>query len=146
MELLSIKEASKWATEHLGKEVSTSNISYLIQYGRIKKIGENGSTQILKEELATYYEKSFTGRRELDWKDKLGDDLNWVLSFDYYNYQRYHESLNNVTPADVYNGRANQIIKRRLKIKQKTLNERKNSYFKNKLLDENKKSLSFVLE
>jgi transposase len=63
----------------------------------------------------------------------------------YYNYQRYHESLNNVAPADVYTGRAYQIIKRRLKIKQKTLNERKNSYFKNKLLDQKKKSLSFVM-
>jgi putative transposase len=73
-------------------------------------------------------------------KRKLGEFIY------YYNDQRYHESLNNVTPADVYTGRANQIIKRRLKIKQKTLNERKNSYFKNKILVENKKSLSFVME
>ena len=36
-ELLSIKEASLWATEYLDKNVTTSNISYLIQYGRIKK-------------------------------------------------------------------------------------------------------------
>lgn len=48
-ELLSIKEASQWATEYLDKNVTTSNISYLIQYGRIKKIGDNGSTQVLKE-------------------------------------------------------------------------------------------------
>ena len=38
-ELLSIKEASLWATEYLDKNVTTSNISYLIQYGRIRKIG-----------------------------------------------------------------------------------------------------------
>jgi len=63
----------------------------------------------------------------------------------YYNYQRYHESLHNVTPADAYYGRANQILKRRLKIKQQTLNNRKNNYLKNRLLDENKKSLSFVM-
>ncbi|GHV27085.1 hypothetical protein FACS1894176_08620 [Bacteroidia bacterium] len=37
-ELLTIKEASEWATNHTGKSVTTSNISYLIQYGRIKKI------------------------------------------------------------------------------------------------------------
>jgi hypothetical protein len=30
---LTIKEASVWATNHLGKNVTTSNISYLIQYG-----------------------------------------------------------------------------------------------------------------
>lgn len=63
----------------------------------------------------------------------------------YYNYQRYHESLDNVTPADVYYGRANQVIKRRLKIKERTLNERKNSYFKNKLINEKHKSLSFAI-
>ena len=82
-ELLSIKEASEWATEHLGKNVTTSNISYLIQYGRIKKNGSNGTTQVSKQELISYY-KSYNGYRELSWKDQLGKDLNWVLSFDQY--------------------------------------------------------------
>lgn len=82
-ELLSIKEASKWATEHLCKTVTTSNISYLIQYGRIKKIGSNGTTQVSKQELINYY-KSYKGHRELSWKDQLGTDLNWALSFDQY--------------------------------------------------------------
>ena len=31
MELMTIKEASNWASEYLGKQVTTSNISYLIQ-------------------------------------------------------------------------------------------------------------------
>ena len=39
-ELLTIKQASDWATEFLSKNITTSNISYLINYGRIKKIGE----------------------------------------------------------------------------------------------------------
>lgn len=82
-ELISIKEASEWATEHLGKKVTTSNISYLIQYGRIKKMGENGTTQIQKHDLISYY-KSYKGKRALSWKDQLGDDLNWALSFDQY--------------------------------------------------------------
>lgn len=82
-ELLTIKEASEWATYHLGKNVTTSNISYLIQYGRIKKIGDNGSTQISKDDLLKYY-KSYNGHREISWKDQLGDDLNWALSFDQY--------------------------------------------------------------
>lgn len=81
--LLSIKEASEWATQHLGKNVTTSNISYLIQYGRIKKIGDNGSTQVSKTELLKYY-KSYNGQREFSWKDQLGKDLNWALSFDQY--------------------------------------------------------------
>jgi DNA modification methylase len=80
---LTIKEASEFATKYLGKNVTTSNISYLIQYGRIKKIGENGSTQVLKEDLINYY-KSYNGQREVSWKDQLGNDLNWALSFDQY--------------------------------------------------------------
>ena len=81
-ELLTIKQASDWATEFLSKNITTSNISYLINYGRIKKIGENGSTLIDKNELITYY-NSYYGNRELNWKDQLGDDLNWTLSFDW---------------------------------------------------------------
>jgi len=82
-DLLSIKEASAWATNHLGKNVTPSNISYLIQYGRIKKFGANGNIQVSRKELTSYY-KSFNGRRELSWKDQLGGDLNWALSFDQY--------------------------------------------------------------
>ena len=80
-ELLSIQEASTWATDYLGKEVSTSNISYLIQYGRVRKIGENSSTQIYKSDLEKYY-RSYHGKREVEWKKELGEDLNWALSFD----------------------------------------------------------------
>jgi hypothetical protein len=82
-ELLSIKEASEWASAYLDKNVTTSNISYLIQYGCVKKIGENGSTQILKDELVNYY-KEQKNTKEDSWKDQLGNDLNWALSFDQY--------------------------------------------------------------
>ncbi|KAF0129149.1 MAG: DNA methylase N-4/N-6 domain protein [Bacteroidetes bacterium] len=82
-ELLSIKEASQWASEYLDKNVTTSNISYLIQYGRIKKIGDNGSTQVLKEELVEYYKDQKKNRQE-EWKEQLGEDLNWALSFEQY--------------------------------------------------------------
>jgi hypothetical protein len=48
-ELLSIKEASQWASEYLEKNVTTSNISYLIQYGRIKKLKETARHKSLKK-------------------------------------------------------------------------------------------------
>jgi len=44
---------------------------------------------------------------------------------DYYNNQRYHEALGNVTPADVYFGRSKQIKIQRQEIKMKTLKERR---------------------
>ena len=43
----------------------------------------------------------------------------------HYNNRRYHESLGNVTPADVYLGRATSIIKRREKIKKQTVEKRR---------------------
>ena len=44
---------------------------------------------------------------------------------DHYNHQRYHESLNNVTPSDVYFGRAQAILNKRERIKHKTLETRR---------------------
>jgi putative transposase len=49
---------------------------------------------------------------------------------EHYNHERYHESLNNVTPADVYFGRAQAILKRREKIKDKTIETRRLQYRK----------------
>ena len=44
---------------------------------------------------------------------------------DYYNYQRYHEGLGNVTPYDVYTGRRLEIIQRRKEVKSRTLEVRR---------------------
>jgi len=49
---------------------------------------------------------------------------------EHYNHQRYHESLNNVTPADVYFGRSNEILKHRERIKQQTIQHRRLQYRK----------------
>ncbi|MBM2815972.1 MAG: hypothetical protein HW421_2734 [Ignavibacteria bacterium] len=82
-DFISLKEASYWASEYLKKNVTVSNISYLIQYGRIRKFGDNGNTFISKDELIQYY-KSYNGNRELSWREQLGTDLNWALSFEQY--------------------------------------------------------------
>jgi len=76
--LINLKEASNWASQYLNRKVTTSNISYLLQYGRIKKYGSNGNPLINIEELKEYYDSY---DKEKHWKKKLGEDLNWHLSF-----------------------------------------------------------------
>ncbi len=41
-----------------------------------------------------------------------------------YNHRRYHESLNNLTPADVYFGRGQTILLERKRIKRRTIQHR----------------------
>ncbi len=43
----------------------------------------------------------------------------------HYNHQRYHESLQNLTPADVYFGRGQTILLQRERIKRKTIEHRR---------------------
>ena len=51
----------------------------------------------------------------------------------YYNYQRYHESLQNLTPAEVYFGTGQKKLKQRKLIKNRTLNARKKQFCENQL-------------
>jgi transposase InsO family protein len=46
----------------------------------------------------------------------------------YYNHERYHESLDNVTPADAYFGRKYEVVSEREKIKKRTMRKRKKEY------------------
>ena len=50
----------------------------------------------------------------------------------YYNNERYHESLDNVTPADVYFGRQYAVLSERSKIKRRTMERRKREYLAQK--------------
>jgi len=47
------------------------------------------------------------------------------LFVNYYNNDRYHEAFNNLTPADVYYGRAPEILTIRQRLKKKTMLKRK---------------------
>ena len=44
---------------------------------------------------------------------------------DHYNHRRYHESLDNLTPADVYFGRGPTILAQRARIKRQTIEHRR---------------------
>lgn len=47
----------------------------------------------------------------------------------YYNHERYHESLDNLTAADVFYGRGEEILSQRELIKQNTLAMRKQIHY-----------------
>lgn len=82
-ELLTIKQAATWASDYTHKNITPANISYLIQYGKAKKWEEEGRIKIAVSDLENYY-NNYKNVRERIFKEKLGQDLNWALSFDQY--------------------------------------------------------------
>jgi putative transposase len=50
-------------------------------------------------------------------------ELEWVIAdFDeYYNNQRYHESLENMTPANIYYGKDKEVKNKQEKIMRRTM-------------------------
>lgn len=70
----------------------------------------------------------------IELENALNDFIN------YYNNNRLHESLGNLAPVDVYFNRGDQILKKREKIKQKTIFQRR----VNHMLKNQNNSLSFV--
>ena len=65
------------------------------------------------------------------------EELEYAMAefVDYYNNHRYHESLNNLTPADVYFGRGEKVLKERASIKKKTIKQRRTNYYKQKHME-----------
>ena len=57
----------------------------------------------------------------------LPSDLEAQVSVfvEHYNHRRYHESLNNLTPDDVYRGRGQSILLERQRIKRQTIQQRR---------------------
>ena len=63
----------------------------------------------------------------------LPGELKAVLQqfVNYYNHERYHESLKSLTPADVFYGRGQEILEQREKIKLATLAQRRKMHYDN---------------
>lgn len=85
--------------------------------GKIERWHRSMKNQIL---LDNYY---FTS--------ELEEQLQKFVS--YYNHERYHESLNNLTPADVFYGRGEEIFDEREMIKQNTMALRKQMHYDKKI-------------
>ena len=65
----------------------------------------------------------FTGPRHYYLPWNLEQEINSFVH--YYNHERVHESLDNMTPADVYHGRAREIQTMRSLVKEHTLLQRR---------------------
>jgi hypothetical protein len=61
-------------------------------------------------------------------KGALKDFTRKLHLLSYYDNERYHESLDNVAPADVHFGRQYAVLSERSKIKRRTMERRKKEY------------------
>ena len=70
---------------------------------------------------------AFTTRRNVNWQSydkEIGEPKSKVTEQNYCNYQRYHETLGNITPADGYYGRREAILAQSAEVEQQTLEAR----------------------
>jgi len=148
----------------LDRAIAFTGVSHVDVINRPRLLSDNGSCYVAKE-LAGYledqgigharskpyhpqtqgkierYHRSLKNIIELDnyWlPDELRDQIGAFV--DYYNNRRYHEALNNLTPADVYFERAQVILDKRERTRRRTMKQRR-SHYRNMLIvkDENAK-------
>ena len=79
--VLTLAQASAWASERVGRNITPSNIAYLVNYGRVPRANAAGPLMVRAADLERYY-AAVGGRRESLYKRRLGGDLNWRLSFE----------------------------------------------------------------
>lgn len=82
-DLVSISDASAWASDFLNRNVTNSNIGYLIQYALIRKFSSKGILMVSLSDLKKYYETSKKSNFE-QWNRHHDKSLNWTLAFDNY--------------------------------------------------------------
>ncbi len=82
--LLTAAQASAWASDKMGYTVTPSNITYLVNYGLIpNRLSPEYGLRVAIADLEEYY-AARAGYRENAFKQALGQDLNWRLSFEEY--------------------------------------------------------------
>jgi transposase InsO family protein len=101
-------QLSSWLEQH-GMTHTRGRPYHPMTQGKIERYHRSMKNQIL---LENYY---LPGQLEARLAEFVA----------YYNTRRYHESLSNLTPADIYFGRGQTILTRRQKIKLKTIELRR---------------------
>mgnify|MGYP000412344847 CR=1 FL=1 len=128
------------ATQALFDEAKRLAIGFCLGYAELTPHGEHYNTSILTDQasniVARYRKIHLPGHVEYDDERAfqhlekryfLPGDLERQIGIfvEHYNNHRYHESLDNLTPADVYHGRGAKILKRREEIKKQTIRKRR---------------------
>jgi len=138
----------------LEKAIAVSGVAHVFVQHRPRLLSDNGSCYISGELQQYLADRGFTHSRGKPYHpmtqgkiERYHRSMKNILLLDnyyspeelkapiaefveYYNHRRYHESLANVTPADVYHGRAAEILARRERIKNETIRRRRNDYRK----------------
>lgn len=65
MDFFSPKDAARWASRYLGKNVTSNNVLYLINYGKIGNYAQNARENLIsKTELKAYYDSVILNKTE----------------------------------------------------------------------------------
>ena len=100
--LVPTAQASRALSASLKRSITVSNISYLVQYGRIAKHrGKDGSSLVDIDELRQYY-RGMEDSRRAKWRGKVPGKVNWNLSFE---HCRESETTKHVHRLHPYKGK-----------------------------------------
>ena len=101
-------ELKKYLESHEIRHIRTK-VYHPMTQGKIERYHRSMKNLIL---LDNYYAPAELTERIREWVD-------------YYNHQRYHEAIDNVTPADKYYGRDRGILENREKVRKETMKMRR---------------------
>ena len=93
---LTIAEASRWASRHYRRRITSANISYLVTYGRVNSRVQNGSVMIATEDLRDYYDEKFA-KQEVSLQELTGD-INRRLAFTEYSEKERTKHVHRLHP------------------------------------------------
>ncbi len=99
-DLITVTEASHWSSQHYGREITKSNISYLVTYGRVDSVIHDGAVKLNRLELKRYYDEEFA--KETRAMQQLEKDINLRLAFSEY---RESERTKHVHRLHPYKGK-----------------------------------------
>jgi len=96
--LLDTEQAAQWATKYTGKAVTTSNISYLVKYGRLNSVTASSNKKLIDKRNLEKYFAFYNRERRQKYEQKFGPDLNWDLSFDQYKERETTKHVHRLHP------------------------------------------------